>query len=114
MSCSRGCCPDQRTHYLSIGISAAAMPTRSGPVIAKLQSDKAFDKDGAAYKRLRKQGLQPRQIDGSAEIEVKAETRVEVESGKVLTPKKKRQLEAITDNSADRMRVHEEGGVMAS
>lgn len=114
MPCSRGCCETQREHYLSIGLSATCTPTRSGPVIAKLQENKAFDKDGAAYKRLRKEGLQPRQIDGSAELEVKASSRIEVESGKVLTSRKKRQLEAITDNSADRMKVHEPGGVIAS
>lgn len=114
MSCARGCCETQREHYLSVGISATATPSRSGPVVAKLQKDKDFSQDGAAYKRLRSQGLQPRRIDGSAEIEAKASTRVEVESGKILNPRKKRQLESITENSADRMKVHEIGGVMAS
>lgn len=99
---------------LTVGISATATPSRSGPVVAKVQSDKAFGRDGDAYKRLRKQGLQPRQIDGSAELEARAESRVEVESGKILTPRKKRQLEAITNNSVDRMKVHEPGGVVAS
>lgn len=69
MSCSRGCCSDQLSHYRSIGLSATATPSRKGPVVAKLNSDKAFDKDGAAYKRLRKDGLQPDQIDGSAQLE---------------------------------------------
>ena len=111
MACARGCCATQREHYLSIGISATAMPSRSGPVIAKLQSDKAFAKDGPAYKRLRKQGLQPRRIDGCAEVEQRAESRVEVEAMRPLTPKKRRQLEAITAKSADKMKIHQPGGL---
>lgn len=80
MTCARGCCPDQLTHYRSIGLSAAATPTRSGPVVAKLASDKAFDKDGAAYKRLRKEGMQPDRIDGCARLEQVAETKEQVEA----------------------------------
>lgn len=112
MTCSRGCCPDQRTHYLSIGISATAMPSRKGPVIARLKSDENFSKDGPAYKRLVKQGYQPDHIDGCAEIEQRAESRVEVESMKVLDKNKRNKLEAITETSTDKMRIHEPNGLV--
>lgn len=112
MSCSRGCCPTPRDHYLSIGISATATPSRKGPVIAKLTSDKNFSKDGPAYKRLVKQGYQPDHIDGCAEIEARAESRVEVESMKVLDKHKRASLEAITQTSVDKMKVHEPNGLV--
>ena len=80
MACARGCCATQREHYLSVGISAAAMPSRSGPVVAKLNSDKLFSKDGDAYKRLRKEGLQPERINGCAALETVADTKFEVEN----------------------------------
>lgn len=114
MPCSRGCCLDQLSHYQSIGISAAALPTRKKPVIAKLRSDENFAKDGPAYKRLVKQGYQPDHIDGCAEIEQRAESRLEVESMKILSPEKKRTLETLTNNSVDNMRYHEPGGLVAT
>jgi hypothetical protein len=113
MACSRGCCESQLEHYRSIRLSATATPSRKGPLVTKLSSDKGFEKDRPAYKRLRDQGLQPRQIDGCAEIEQRAETRVEVENMKPLTKSKIKQLEAITERSADSIRIHEPGGVMA-
>lgn len=80
MPCSRGCCDTQREHYLSVGLSATCTPTRSGRVLQQMDSDKRFAKDGPAYKRLRKEGLQPERIDGCAEIEAKAETKAQVEA----------------------------------
>lgn len=112
MSCARGCCETQREHYLSVGISATATPTRSGPVISRLKSDDNFAKDGPAYKRLVKQGYQPDHIDGCAEIEQRAESRVEVESMKVLTKEKRAKLEAITGTSTDDMKIHEPNGLV--
>lgn len=80
MSCSRGCCSSQREHYLSVSISAAATPTRSRAVVNKLNVNKKFDKDGDAYKRLRKEGLQPEQIDGCARLEQEATTKEQIEA----------------------------------
>lgn len=40
-----------------------------------------------AYKRLREDGVQPRAIDGSANIEARANTLHEIESGQLLTKK---------------------------
>ena len=66
-----------------IQFGAASMPTRgrtarSAVIEAK---DRVLDKDLDAYKRLRKDGLQPRKIDGSAEVEKRAEEKWQVETG---------------------------------
>lgn len=58
--------------------------TTRGAVVAQTErTARNWDKDMPAYKRLRKNGLQPKQIDGSAEIEKRAETKVEVETGRL-------------------------------
>ena len=79
MSCARGCCPDQRAHYLSVAVSAAATPTRRAEVNATVAMEKEWDKDHAAYRRLRKDGFQPRSSKGAAKVEARATTRAEVE-----------------------------------
>lgn len=112
MTCARGCCPTPRDHYLSVGISATAMPSRKGPVIARLKSDDNFSKDGPAYKRLVAQGYQPDHIDGCAEVEQRAESRVEVESMRVLDKGQRAKLEAITETSTDDMKIHEPNGLV--
>lgn len=54
--------------------------TTRGAVAAQTErTARNWDKDMPAYKRLRKNGLQPKQIDGSAEIEKKATERWQVE-----------------------------------
>jgi hypothetical protein len=40
-----------------------------------------LDKDLDAYKRLRQNGVQPRKIDGSANVEKRAEEKWQVETG---------------------------------
>lgn len=46
-----------------------------------------FDKDRAAYWRLRRQhGLQPKGIRGCAELEAKANTQYEIEMGHLVAP----------------------------
>lgn len=60
------------------------------------KKDRQWDTDIEAYRRLRKNGVQPKGIDGSAEIERKAGTVHEVESGQVLsTRKQRRQLQSL-------------------
>jgi hypothetical protein len=67
----------------AVGFSAELMPTRTGSsrsaVIA--QKDRVLDKDLAAYKRLRDDGLQPKNIDGSATVEARANEKWQVETG---------------------------------
>lgn len=47
--------------------------------------EKTLGEDGAAYKRLRADGFQPKHINGSAQLEAQAETRYEIESGQLFT-----------------------------
>lgn len=44
------------------------------------QTEKNWNKDLPAYKRLRENGLQPKSVDGAAELEKRATTAAQVES----------------------------------
>lgn len=85
MSCGHPCeCESYRAHLLSVSIGAAALPSRKGSVIDIARRERALDKDAAAYRRLRKEGLQPEHVDGCDRIEATARTAAEVE--RVPTP----------------------------
>jgi len=80
----------------SIGFGVGTMPTRH-PVSASVEArEKRWAKDMPAYKRMRQQGLQPKTIDGAADIELRAETRFEVESGQVLPGQAKKIETAVS------------------
>lgn len=54
--------------------------TTRGAVVAQTErTARNWDKDMPAYKRLRRQGLQPRQIDGSSILEKHATERWQIE-----------------------------------
>jgi len=55
--------------------------TRGKQVEQTNKVERNWQKDMPAYKRLRKEGLQPKRIDGSAEVEKKAEHKWQVETG---------------------------------
>ena len=56
--------------------------TSRGTRVAEVNTtERNWQKDMPAYKRLRKEGLQPKQIDGAAEIEKKAEHKWQIETG---------------------------------
>lgn len=65
----------------SVHISGEAMPTR-GNVARLADTEKAWDRDGEAYKRLRKDGVQPFGIDGAAALEVRANDKADIEGWK--------------------------------
>lgn len=69
MSCSRGCCESFKEHVRSVAVSAAATPTRRVATNAIEATERQWQVDGDAYKRLRRDGLQPNDIDGSAHLE---------------------------------------------
>lgn len=46
--------------------------------------DRKFEKDAAAYRRLRKDGVQPKHVDGSALAETLATHKAEIEIGRDL------------------------------
>jgi hypothetical protein len=84
MTCARGCCPSQALHYKSLNFTPRLHPATL--------TEREWDKDMPAYKRLRADGIQPRDIDGCAKLEAKAETTREIEAGQVLTPSQRRQV----------------------
>lgn len=88
MSCVRGCCADQASHYRSLSWNADR-PERA--------AQRTSDADMDAYARLRRQGAQPRAIDGAAVLERSAESKVEVERGHLIrNDKLRKQVEATT------------------
>lgn len=64
----------------SISIAASAMPSRSEAAKVEIATKKQH-KDVAAYKRLRKDGVQPKTVKGAAELESRAASKWEVETG---------------------------------
>lgn len=64
-----------------VAVSSSATPTRRRETHQIVEKEKRWDVDMAAYKRLRQDGVQPAKIDGSANVEKKAETKFQVESG---------------------------------
>lgn len=84
MPCGKPCdCGSYRDHLLSVGISATAMPSRKPQVAATTAREVVLSKDMDAYKRLRRDGEQPRGIDGSAVLEQRATDRTDIERGLV-------------------------------
>jgi hypothetical protein len=55
--------------------------TRGKDVDAINQTERNWNKDMPAYKRLRANGLQPKQIDGSADVEKRATEGWQVQTG---------------------------------
>lgn len=56
-------------HLRGFAVSAHATPNRRPDVVRIDNKERQFSVDGAAYRRLRKDGLQPPTVDGSAQIE---------------------------------------------
>lgn len=69
-----------RRIYNSVAIAASSMPTRSEAASIEKNTEK-MHKDAAAYKRLRKDGVQPKSVRGAAELESRAGSRWEIETG---------------------------------
>ena len=67
----------------AVGFSAELMPTRSGSSrsASVIQKERVLDKDLDAYKRLRQDGIQPKTIDGAANVESRATEKWQAESG---------------------------------
>ena len=76
MSCQRGCCPDYKTHIR--GINVGGFPTDT------TLTERKWDKDMPAYKRLYDSGLNPARIDGAYVMERSATHPREIELGRPL------------------------------
>ena len=78
MACVKGCCPDYKTHIRGIRIGGFPSPIT--------EKERKWDKDMRAYKNLRRDGLQPKKIDGSYVVERTAKNEREVAMGRPLPP----------------------------
>lgn len=79
--CKRGCCATQADHYRGIVLSGPSN---------KRDAVRREEKDMDAYARLVRSGVQPRKIDGAAELERGASTHHEVENANIITDRKLR------------------------
>ena len=79
-----------RCRWSSVTVAPSAMPSRSPEAVRINAKEKRWERDMPAYSRMRKNGVQPKAIDGSARIEQMAETKMEVESGHLLPTKAQR------------------------
>ena len=68
--------------------SATCTPGRRPDAISGMRRDIRWERDMPAYKRLRQDGLQPRQIDGCGVLESRAELEKQVTMGTLADPKK--------------------------
>jgi hypothetical protein len=92
---------------LTIQLTPSAAPTSADATLAAgLREEKTLDEDGSAYVRLRRDGYQPKHINGSAQLEAEAETRYEIESGQLFTGRAQqgmrdavKQFEDLTERS---------------
>jgi hypothetical protein len=76
VSCKRGCCQTQAEHYKSV---------RLGVTSIRAIKDRQESADMDAYARLRRDGVQPKSITGSAELERFASTTHEIENRNIIT-----------------------------
>jgi hypothetical protein len=79
---------ERRARWLSVSISPSATPSRGQgqEAVRIIETERRWDTDGAAYKRLRRDGLQPPGIDGCAALETAANHPKEIEMGRTLHP----------------------------
>jgi hypothetical protein len=69
------------------------MPTRHPEAVTGNATDKRWEADMPAYKRLRRNGIQPPRIDDSAALESRATDQFEVEMGKIVPKSVKPQVQ---------------------
>ena len=97
MSCPRGCCASYREHLLSVNISSTATPSRKGAYRTRQieETEKRWSKDFAAVRSLAKDKIVPKKTAGLADLAAKAETRYEIERGKLFTKQERSALEHV-------------------
>lgn len=88
-------------------ISIDALPNKSPDARQQVARDRQWDLDMPAYKALRKDGLQPRTIDGSAMIQANADDRMEVEMGRKIPANKR----SVAQDAAAEIKENERKGV---
>ena len=78
--CSPNCFPCKLT---TVSFAPSAMDTRFPQAARAAIKDPELDKDREAYKRLRRDGEQPKHIGGSAYFEAKANSSYEISPGRI-------------------------------
>jgi len=69
----------------SVSFAASAMPTRKPQVASgPWKNDKELDRDRDAFKAMRQQGIQPKSLKGAADLQDRASTQREIETGKII------------------------------
>lgn len=65
----------------TVAVSATAMPSRGGNrhVANSEQMERNWSKDHAAYRRMKKEGLEPKVLDGADHLEAVAKTPAQIE-----------------------------------
>ena len=95
-----GCGGVIRKYFGEVYIAASATPTRGrhdGKEIdwsgtrAKARNK---ERDMAAYKRLRSEGLKPKGIDGAADLEIRAGNKWELEAGHIIKEENRKKAES--------------------
>ena len=79
-------CREGRGCIRAVSFAPSAMPSRNGGAdVARInRTDKRWEKDMPAYRRLRHDGLQPPRIDDCAALESRAKDQFEIEMGKLV------------------------------
>lgn len=68
----------------TVSFAASAMPSRKPDAVGARQTEARMARDLPAYKRLKDQGLQPAATKGAAELEKRANSNWEIETGRVI------------------------------
>ena len=74
----------------TVGIAPSAMGTRFPTAARAKVGDPKLDKDREAYRRLRRDGVQPKHVGDSAHFEAHATEAFEIETGQVVEDHKVR------------------------
>lgn len=69
----------------SVSFAPSAMPTRNPGAARAAVTDPQLDKDRDAYKRLRRDGEQPKHVGGSAHLEATASESFEITTGRIIS-----------------------------
>lgn len=99
MSCARGCCVTQAEHFRSVAVAPRAREVGSGH-----QRETALAYDMAAYKAMRRQGLQPPKVIGSYDLARRATSPAEIALGQVIAEKdakRKKKGTVLMENMLD-------------
>ncbi len=75
----------------SVTFAPSAMATRNPGAARAAVTDPQLEKDRDAYKRLRRDGEQPKHVGGSAYIEAAANESFEITTGRIITDDADRQ-----------------------